>query len=185
VPNPTLLPLPVVGDDLVLRPLAQADAAALPALYDDPDVARYTPIESPFDAAAAQRYLERAAGQTQAGQALHLAITLDGGDMLGEVLAFVPRHPAAGSPDDAPQKDRTLELGYVVGPAHRGQGLATRALRLLGEAVVRDLGATRLVLRIDAGNVASERVAAACGYVDSGVVSDGVAVVWERVVPLA
>lgn len=180
MPNPTLLPLPVTGDGLVLRPLAATDAAALPALYDDPDVARYTPIESPFDAAAAQRYLDRAAGQTQAGQAVHLAITLDGGAPLGEVLAFAPRHGAA----DAPDADTTLELGYVVGPAHRGQGLATRALRLLGAAVVRDLDVTRLVLRIDAGNVASERVAAACGYVDTGVVSDGVAVVWERLVPV-
>ncbi len=140
------------------------DAAALPALYDDPDVARHTPIESPFDAAAARRYLERAAGQTRAGQALHLAVTLDGGAPLGEVLAFVPRHatrrrPAAGR--------RPHPRARLRRRARRTAGRASRRAPCGCSArpSVRDLGVTRLVLRIDAGNVASERVAAACGYV--------------------
>lgn len=168
---------PITADGLVLRPLTTADRPALPALLDDPDVARYTPIESPFDDAAAGRYLDRVLGQVDRGDAVHLAITLDGDDApLGEVMAFLPRHPAAGA-DDPPG---TFELGYVVGPAHRGRGLAGRAVRLVGDALVTDLGARRLVLRIDDGNIASERLAAACGYRLTGAVADGVTRVWER-----
>ena len=103
----------------------------------------------------------------------------DGGDTpLGEVMAFLPRHPAAGAGDPP----GTYELGYVVGPAQRGRGLGGRSVRLLGDALVADLAARRLVLRIDDGNVASERLAAACGYRLTGAVADGVTRVWERTV---
>ena len=180
VPPAWPLRTPVTGDGLVLRPLARADRAALPPLLHDPDVARYTPIESPFDDAAAGRYLDRVLGQVDRGEAVHLAITLDdGGDTpLGEVMAFLPRHPAAGAGDPP----GTYELGYVVGPAQRGRGLGGRSVRLLGDALVADLAARRLVLRIDDGNVASERLAAACGYRLTGAVADGVTRVWERTV---
>ena len=179
MPAPWPLRTPVTGDGLVLRPLAPDDRAALPALFDDAHVARFTPIESPFDDAAARRYLHRVLGQVDRGEAVHLAVTVDGGAPLGEVMAFLPRHPAAGS-EDAPG---TFEVGYVVGPAHRGLGVGTRAVRLLGDALVADLGARRLVLRIDDGNVASERLAAACGYRFTGAVADGVSRVWERLTP--
>lgn len=172
---PWPLRTPVTGDGLVLRPLARADRPALPALLDDADVARFTPIESPFDDAAAGRYLDRVLGQVERGEAVHLAVTVDGAAPIGEVMAFRPGHPAAGS-DDPPG---TFELGYVVGPAHRGRGVGSRAVRLLGAALTTGLGARRLVLRIDDGNVASERLAAACGYRFTGAVADGVTRVWE------
>jgi RimJ/RimL family protein N-acetyltransferase len=177
VNDPWPLRTPVTGDGLVLRPLTRDDRPVLPALLHDPDVARYTPIESPFDDAAAGRYLDRVLGQVDRGEAVHLAV-LDGARPVGEVMAFHPRHPAAGA-EDPPG---TFELGYVVGPAHRGRGVGTRAVRLLGDALVADLGARRLVLRIDDGNVASERLAAACGYRFTGAVADGLTRVWEQVV---
>lgn len=174
---PWPLRTPVTGDGLVLRPLAAGDRPALPALLHDPDVARFTPIESPFDDAAAGRYLDRVLGQVERGEAVHLAI-VEGAAPVGEVMAFLPRHPAAGSQDPP----GTFEVGYVVGPAHRGRGVGARAVRLLGDALVADLGARRLVLRIDEGNVASERLAAACGYRSTGAVADGVSRVWEKLV---
>ena len=177
--TPWPLRTPVTGEGLVLRPLTLDDRPVLPDLFDDPDVARFTPIESPFDDAAAGRYLDRVLGQVERGEAVHLAVLEAGtGAPLGEVMAFLPRHPATGS-EDPPG---TFELGYVVGPAHRGRGVGARALRLLGDALVTDLGARRLVLRIDEGNVASERLAAACGYRFTGSVADGVTRVWDRLV---
>jgi RimJ/RimL family protein N-acetyltransferase len=141
----------IAGDGLVLRPWSDHDLESMCLLFDDPDVARWTPLESPFDAAAARRYLVRAADRARTGEALHLAVTTQGTDPLGEVLLF----------------DRgggTGELGYVIGAAYRGRRLASRAVRLLGDHAVRVRGMHRLVLRIEAGNAASERVALACGY---------------------
>jgi RimJ/RimL family protein N-acetyltransferase len=56
------------------------------------------------------------------------------------------------------------ELGYAVGLAHRGRGLAARAVRVMSEYGLARPGVTRLVLRIPPGNVASGRVATTAGY---------------------
>ncbi|GAA3128837.1 hypothetical protein GCM10017687_49970 [Streptomyces echinatus] len=50
------------GEGLVLRDWTEADLAAMPELFDHPDIAYWTPIVSPFDAAAA-----RARGWTGTG----------------------------------------------------------------------------------------------------------------------
>lgn len=145
----------VRGDGLVLREWRETDLAHLPGLFDDADVARYTPLESPFDDDSAVRYLAKARNQRASDAALHLAVT-DAGDgtgsnavPLGEVLLFVP----PGQDGDVP------ELGYSVGPAFRGRGLAARATALLVEFAVAELGLRTFRLEITPGNAASEAVA--------------------------
>jgi RimJ/RimL family protein N-acetyltransferase len=55
-------------------------------------------------------------------------------------------------------------------PAHaRGRGVATEMLRQLTQWAFDEAGALRIVLIIDVENVASEKVAARCGYVREGV----------------
>jgi RimJ/RimL family protein N-acetyltransferase len=56
------------------------------------------------------------------------------------------------------------ELGYLVGAAHRGRGLASSALALLSGYARRELALGRLLLRIDPGNAASRAVARRCGF---------------------
>lgn len=157
------------GDGLVLRPWSDADLAVLPALFDDPEVARWTPLESPFDTAAARRYLDRAAERLRTGEATTLAVVEEPGD--GVPVGMVLARPF----DDA----GTVELGYALGPHARGRRIASRALRLLMSRVTAD-GARRLVLRIDAGNTASEHVARACGFTATDEAADGDPVVWSR-----
>jgi RimJ/RimL family protein N-acetyltransferase len=123
-------------------------------LFDEPAIDRWTPIESPFDLAAARRYLARARSAQSDGTGVHLAVTTDGVLALGEVILFA--RPAAGR--------RTAEIGYTVGAAYRGQGLATRAVRVLVEHAVLAHGLQRFVLRIEPGNAASEGVARASGF---------------------
>ncbi len=145
----------VEGDGLVLREWRESDLAFMPALFDDPDVARWTPLESPFDAGSALRYLAKARDQRAADSALHLAVTADERTPLGEVLLFVPPGDAGGPP----------ELGYSVGPGARGQGLAGRATALLIELAVVELGVRTFGLKIAPDNAPSQVVAARLGAV--------------------
>ncbi len=146
-------PLRLVGADLVLREWGSADLDDLVAMLDEPQIARWTPMPSPFDLEAGIAYLKRARQGRIGGQRIQLAITADGGAPLGEVLLF---NVAAGG--------REAELGYLIAEQHRHRGLASGALSLLSGYAQGTLQLSRLILRIDSGNTASTAVARRCGY---------------------
>ncbi|MEV6285352.1 GNAT family N-acetyltransferase [Kribbella sp. NPDC051770] len=137
--------LRIAGDGLVLREWERGDLVAMSQLFDDPDVAYWTPLRTPFDLAAAEEYYD--AAHTDNGR-IHLAITTDGEQPLGEVMI----------------NQRTSALGYVVGSAYRGRGLAGRALDVLTGYAHEVLGLHRVILEIEPGNEASEAVATRTGY---------------------
>jgi RimJ/RimL family protein N-acetyltransferase len=140
----------LAGEGLVLRDWTEADLTAMPALFDHPDVAYWTPIVSPFDEAAARARLDRDRQLRAQGTAVLLAITADGGAPLGEVML---RRAPEGT-----------ELGYAVGPAHRGQGLAVRAVRVMAAYAFEELGAEQVILELEAENTASVGVATKAGF---------------------
>jgi RimJ/RimL family protein N-acetyltransferase len=148
-------PVRLDGDGVVLREWTDDDLARMAELFDEPAVARWTPLESPFDVAAARRYLTRARDRRRTGEALQLAVTTDGERALGEVLLF-------GAADGE------AELGYAIGAAHRGGGLAARAVLALIEHGRAAYGLRRFVLRIPPGNAASRAVARASGFRPTG-----------------
>jgi RimJ/RimL family protein N-acetyltransferase len=144
-------PLRLTGAGLILREWRPEDLDSLVTLLDEPDIARWTPMPSPFDEEAALAYLKRAYQGRISGRRIQLAITVDGDLPLGEVLLF-----GAGA--------REAELGYLVGEPYRRRGLASSALSLLSTYAQTTLGLNRLTLRIDPGNTASTSVARRCGY---------------------
>jgi RimJ/RimL family protein N-acetyltransferase len=146
-------PLTLTGDGIILREWRSEDLDDLVVLLDEPDIARWTPMPSPFDVEAGVAYLKRAHQGRITGQRVQLAITTDGGRPLGEVLLFGV---------DAGRKE--AELGYLVGRRHRRRGLASGALSLLSAYAQGRLDLGRLLLRIDPGNLASIAVARRCGY---------------------
>lgn len=146
-------PLTLTGDGVTLREWRSEDLDDLVVLLDEPDIARWTPMPSPFDVEAGIAYLKRAHQGRTSGRRIQLAITADGGEPLGEVLLF---GVDAGL--------REAELGYLVGARYRGRGFASLALSLLSGYARSDLQLRRLVLRIDPGNTASTAVARRCGY---------------------
>jgi RimJ/RimL family protein N-acetyltransferase len=146
-------PITLTGDGIQLREWRSEDLDDLVAMLDEPDIARWTPMPSPFDVDAGIAYLKRAHQGRATGQRIQLAITVDGGKPLGEVLLFGV---------DAGLKE--AELGYLVGAAHRRRGLASGALSLLAGYAHSKLGLSRLLLRIDPGNSASTAVARRCGF---------------------
>ncbi|WP_329035664.1 GNAT family N-acetyltransferase [Streptomyces sp. NBC_01725] len=145
-------PLPA-GEGLQLREWTEADAPALSALFDEPEMDRWTPLRAPFDETAARAYVTRAHERRAAGQALQLAITTDGHTPMGEVLLFL----AAGDGSE-------VELAYGIGALHRRRGLASRAVRLVLPHAFHDTRVRRAVLRIEPDNTASAAVARKTGF---------------------
>jgi RimJ/RimL family protein N-acetyltransferase len=146
-------PLTLTGDGIILREWRSDDLDDLVEMLDEPDIARWTPMPSPFDVEAGIAYLKRAHQGRVTGQRIQLAITTDGGHPLGEVLLF---GVDAGL--------REAELGYLVGARHRRRSLASGSLSLLSSYARGTLKLTRLLLRIDPRNAGSIAVARRCGY---------------------
>src|ERR1700761_6535830 len=148
-PSRGRLPFPIrlVGAGVLLREWAPDDLDDLVEILDEPDVARWSPMPSPFDVDAGLAYLRRAEQGRATGQRIQLAITADGGRPMGEVLLF---GVDAGL--------REAELGYLVGARYRRRGLASGALSLLSGYARETLGVNRLLLRIDPDNTASRAV---------------------------
>ncbi|GGT39234.1 hypothetical protein GCM10014713_36120 [Streptomyces purpureus] len=138
----------IAGEGIVLREWTEADLPAMVRLFDDPEIAYRTPLASPFDRAAAETYLDAVQRAREGNTRLHLAITEDGGEPLGEVLISIA----------------SRAIGYGVGAAHRGQGLAARATRLLTAYAHTTLGLPYVILEIDPDNTASVAVATAAGF---------------------
>ena len=151
--SPLPYPLRLTGTGIVLREWRWEDLDDLVALLDEPDIARWTLMPSPFDVPAGLAYLRRAHQGRITGSRIQLAITAAGEQPLGEVLLF-----------NVGPEAREAELGYLVGRPYRRQGLATAALSLLTGYAIDVLRLRRLLLRIDRGNSASTSVARRCGY---------------------
>lgn len=61
------------------------------------------------------------------------------------------------------------EVAYAVGAADRGRGVARRAVGLVCAWAFGEVGLRRIELLTHLDNVASQRVAAACGFACEGV----------------
>ncbi len=139
--------IPISGDGLVLRKWSDSDVGAIVTLFDDADIAFRLPVVSPFDKGAAQDFIQRALQAWSDGRRLQLAITSEDDEPQGEVMLNL----------------KTGSIGYMVGAAYRGKGVAVRALRLLTSFAHR-MGITTVHLTAEPDNVASIAVARRVGY---------------------
>jgi RimJ/RimL family protein N-acetyltransferase len=138
----------LTGAGLVLRAWSEADLSTMVDLFDDPDIAYRLPVASPFDLASARRFLDDARQARMEGNRLQLAITTDGQQPKGEILLNL----------------RIGSIGYMVGAAYRGQGLAVRATRLMTTYAHGALGLPRVVLQTEPDNDPSIGVARGAGF---------------------
>jgi RimJ/RimL family protein N-acetyltransferase len=153
--TPTGLPADIRLDGLglVLREWTADDLPVMVELFDDPQVDHWTPLRSPFNLAAAHAYLDKAHHNRIEGRRLQLAITTDGYEPKGEILL-------ARTGDHG----RGAELAYAVGPRHRRQRLATRAVQLITTYAYDVLAMKQVILRIAHHNQASTAVARSAGF---------------------
>jgi RimJ/RimL family protein N-acetyltransferase len=78
------------------------------------------------------------------------------------------------------------EIGYVVAPAHRRKGYATRAVALALAKAVDDRRLTAITAETAIGNLGSQRVLIANGFAAVGRSHDeeeGEMIVWRREIP--
>jgi RimJ/RimL family protein N-acetyltransferase len=69
--------------------------------------------------------------------------------------------------------DQLATIAYSVFAAHRGKGAAPRAVRLMADWALGQLGLAELWLEIDPQNIPSVRVAEKCGFEPAGPAADG------------
>lgn len=137
------------GQGLVLRPLElDRDLAAMHAILGDPVSAAFLARPATEDPQGTRFLLQ------QWDTAPQWAITRDGGEALGRITLMTVRY-AVG------------EIGVMVVPAHRGQGLATRAVIALTEHALA-AGRIRVSADIDPDNTASIRTFERAGFVLEG-----------------
>jgi RimJ/RimL family protein N-acetyltransferase len=157
---PRRLRAPDLRDDAIrLQPLARALASELQWLLDpDSDTAAFTYIPSDPDEVFLGRWLARYEEGWRTGERAGFAIRTHEQEAVG-FAAFVRLS----------LEDQQGELGYVIAPDARGQGIAGRAVALLTGWGFGELGLERIELRIDPRNTGSERVAERAGYAKEGV----------------
>ena len=143
---------PIETPRLLLRPLDPVgDIDAVHAYQSDVDVCRYIPYfpRSRDEVATRLADVERTRSTiTAEGQALNVAVVVrDTGQLVGDIMLFW--HSA---------EHRSGELGYVINPAHAGNGYATEAARAMLALAFEGLGLHRVVGRVDARNGPSAAV---------------------------
>jgi RimJ/RimL family protein N-acetyltransferase len=141
---------PIETPRLRLRPFAPGDLDALHAIHSDEEVARYL-YNDPRTLDEVRDLL----GRKIAGAALNAE-----GDWLSAatVIAETDELVADVSLLWADETHRQGEIGFVVHPAHQGQGYATEAARPLVAFAFERLGLHRVIGRTEARNVGSVHV---------------------------
>lgn len=125
------------GDGVILREWTDDDLPAIVELFDDPVTQRFFPLaEAGPDLEVATKYLAGIRRRRAEGKSIHLAVTTDGERVLGEVIV----HPPIGV------------LAGTIGAPYRGQGLATRAFRLLIDYAHDVLGVPTVLAQMEPDN---------------------------------
>jgi RimJ/RimL family protein N-acetyltransferase len=150
-------PDPPLSDGVVtLRPPDEGDLAAIDLGINDPEVVRWfgQPDASAIDVLTLNRRRWAEGSPT-------FAICEMDGICGGHVWMNLSTGDAAVG-----------YVGYWLLPSARGRGLATRAVRLLSDWAVRDLGTTHLGLLTEPANEPSQRVAERSGFRRVGILAD-------------
>jgi len=144
---------PLETGRLHLRGPRQADEQVIAAIADDREIARrMTRLPHPYGLEDARFFLREIVPAE-----LAWGITVIGDDELVGVAGLVP---------DAPHD--TAELGYWLGRAHWGKGIATEAAGAIVRFAFEELGLRALSSGCFADNLSSGRVLAKLGFVETG-----------------
>jgi RimJ/RimL family protein N-acetyltransferase len=142
--------------DLRLRRHSIEDLDDIVTQATDPVMQRWTVVPIPYARSDAEEFLGIVQRGWQDSRTAAFAIEYEG--------------RFAGTVDLRLQEARWAEVGYGLTPAARGRGVMTRALRRVLEWGFTDLGLAGAHWRANVGNVASWRVAHACGFRMDGTV---------------
>jgi ribosomal-protein-alanine N-acetyltransferase len=137
-------------EQILLRPLAEADVSTVAEACQDRDIQRWlSALPFPYGEEDARTFIQSATD----ARAITDAAT-------GELLGCIGW-------DEVDQGN--LQIGYWVKREARGRGVATRALSLLARWALEERGSPRAQLLAEPGNVASCRVAEKAGFRREGL----------------
>lgn len=134
---------------IALRRFTEADAPAITAACQDPEIPRWTTVPAPYSEEDARVFLRSA-------PTAH-AVVDAASDLLLGAISLDPAGEGRG------------QIGYWVAREARGRGVATRALRLLSRWGLANGGFARVQLLTEPENVASQRVAERAGFTNEGL----------------
>lgn len=139
---------------LRLVPLVPGDAAAVHAVTDDPAIIRSISfLAAPFTRADAQALIRRGQGVDECFLGIR---DVDDDGLLGIIGAHL-------------QGDDAVEIGYWVGSAFAGRGLASEAAAGLIDRLRECLPERRIIAECRPENAASWRVLTKAGFTPTGV----------------
>jgi RimJ/RimL family protein N-acetyltransferase len=142
---------------VVLRGAREGDVAPLAAASLDPQVLRFTRVPDDNSPARVRAFLYDPAAALGADESRLWVIAEGDEAALGVIDLRIERAARRG------------DIGYWLGPAGRGRGLMTRAVRLVTAHGFDAFGLARIAIRVATDNVASQAVAERAGYVCEGV----------------
>ena len=150
----------LLGTRTRLRPWRTDDVDAIHAACQDPDIARFTTVPSPYRRADAEwfvaHYVARVADDGGA------SFCIEGVDEPGTVAASMALMHARPEPD----RGIVGEIGYWAAPWARGRGYVTDALDVIVAWAFGTRTVDRLELLIDPENAASRAVAHRAGFTE-------------------
>jgi len=151
------LTVPSLNDGVVqLRPPVEDDAPAIFAACQDLEITRFNALPSPYEQHHATGWVATVPETWLSGTSAPMVVLdVPTGDLLG-ACGLLEIH------------DRQAEIGYWVKREARGRGVATRAVVLVTNWGLSELGLTLIELLCDMRNVASQRVAEKAGYTRAG-----------------
>ncbi len=137
------------------------DAEALAAVASQREVAEMTArVPHPYPRGEAASRIEDWRARNARGRALLLAVTLKGADRRAAgTIGVEPLPTSAG-----------LSLGFLLDPAHTGQGLATEAAQAIVDATFVLTAAADVEASVRVVNPAARRVLEKCGFRYEGTV---------------
>ena len=148
---------PLTDGVITLRAHGPEDVDALVAICQDPAIPRWTRVPQPYTRADAEGWIAGVELDVASGAAMGwLAV-----DEHDQVLASV-------AVQDIRREQGIAEIGYWVAAHARGRGIATRAVRLATDWALGELGLEKLEIMTHEDNTASQGVARAAGYVETG-----------------
>ena len=151
-------PVEITAGRLHLRPFAAADADAIYAACQEPDIQKWTRVPSAYTLADAQHFLTRSPEGWQKDTAYSFAVC---DSVSGDLLAAVGLRPDAS--------DNIAEIGYWCASWARRQRVTSEAVGALCRWGFGALELARIECHIAVGNDVSRRLAEHVGFTIEGV----------------
>jgi RimJ/RimL family protein N-acetyltransferase len=156
---PLTPPAPIETPRLVVRQITEADLPGLMAVNGDDTVTQFLPYATWRSIDDASAWYQRIAAIQATGNAVQFVIlSRDDASVIGAGLLFNFNEGSARA-----------ELGYVLGRAHWGCGLAREAVAALVGVAFGSMGVRRLEAEVNPLNRSSVRLLQSLGFTREGL----------------